>query len=144
MTELHREQYEAFFDRHEVCLPYPDEWVPLNLYPDEPLDTAINPAIGVGSWIFCKCSISFEDDHILRNTLIYIRKGQKTALRGYVRLTGSLSAASSLVNLLVNHCRSATDAQQSGLPGRFFMQQLIDSIDRRVINNPRLEIAKRS
>ncbi|EHK42301.1 glycoside hydrolase family 31 protein [Trichoderma atroviride IMI 206040] len=66
---------EAFFDRHEVYLPYPDEWFPINLYPDEPLGTALNPAIGGGSRIFCKCNISLEDDHIPRITPMYIREG---------------------------------------------------------------------
>ncbi|GFP51923.1 alpha-glucosidase 2 [Trichoderma asperellum] len=66
---------EAFFDRHEVYLPYPDEWFPINLYPDEPLGTALNPAIEGGSRIFCKCNISLEDDHIPRITPMYIREG---------------------------------------------------------------------
>jgi hypothetical protein len=84
---------EAFFDRHEVYLPYPDEWFPINLYPDEPLGTALNPAIGGGSRIFCKCNISLEDDHIPRITPMYIREGQFYAvyrMRNYTTMRQAL------------------------------------------------------
>lgn len=85
---------EAFFDRHEVYLPYPDEWFPINLYPDEPLGTALNPAIDGGSRIFCKCNISLEDDHIPRITPMYIREGQFTAVRSVESFTNYNQAPS--------------------------------------------------
>ncbi|KAM0256094.1 hypothetical protein ACHAQJ_005181 [Trichoderma viride] len=66
---------EALFKRHEVYLPYPDEWFPMNLYPDEPLGRALNPAIDGGSHVLCKCNISHKDEEIPNITPMYIREG---------------------------------------------------------------------
>lgn len=72
---------------HQVYLPYPDEWFPMNLRPDdipqegeptpsEHLGVALEPAIAGGTHVSCDCNISDEEARFPTITPIYIREGE--------------------------------------------------------------------
>ncbi|KAL6832031.1 glycoside hydrolase family 31 protein [Trichoderma camerunense] len=71
---------------HQVYLPYPDEWFPMNLRPDEipqegeptpseHLGVALEPAIAGGTHVSCDCNISDEEARFPTITPMYIREG---------------------------------------------------------------------
>ncbi|KAK5991737.1 Alpha-glucosidase 2-like protein [Cladobotryum mycophilum] len=66
---------EEEFKRHEVYLPYPDEWFPMNLRPDEEKGRALELAIDGGSYVSCECNITDEEKHVPYITPMYIREG---------------------------------------------------------------------
>ncbi|KAK5651788.1 hypothetical protein OQA88_11655 [Cercophora sp. LCS_1] len=74
-------------DRHKVYLPFPDEWFPMNLRPDEPLGVALLPKVNGGSRLRYNCLISDNDEQVPFTCAIYIREGAiipKIEVRDYV------------------------------------------------------------
>jgi hypothetical protein len=63
-------------DQHKIYLPYPDEWFPMNLRPDEPLGTPLLTKVDGGSRIKYNCQISDQDAQIPYTCPMYIREGE--------------------------------------------------------------------
>ncbi len=80
-------------DKHKIYLPFPDEWFPMNLRPDEPLGTALLPKVDGGSRLKYNCLVSDQDAQIPYTCPMYIREGMlplKTLLqRLFLLLTRS-------------------------------------------------------
>lgn len=62
--------------RHELYLPYPDFWYPMNLRADEKLGQKLERKVKGGAHVFYDCAISDQDSQLPYVNPMYIREGK--------------------------------------------------------------------
>jgi hypothetical protein len=78
-------------EKHKLYLPYPDEWFPMNLRPDEPLGTPLLSKVDGGSRIRYNCLVSDEDGQIPYTCPMYIREGGDRLSKSLLTATVSMA-----------------------------------------------------
>ncbi|KAH6887057.1 glycosyl hydrolases family 31-domain-containing protein [Thelonectria olida] len=78
---------ESQRNTRKLYLPYPDDWYPMNLRPDEPIGVALSPLVDGGSHVEYGCHISDQYSQLPYVTPMYVREGAiipKVEVRDYI------------------------------------------------------------